>query len=642
MHEMQARAPRLPRAAVIGSVVGLLLTLLIGAGAGQSARNPVALAAGALTLSPTSGAPGTHLLLTGSGFTPGEHVEPIWNYTGPGTGVVQKSFYEFNPIVVADATGAANTSFWVSATAAKSYTVALKGLTSGVVATAPFQVTPSVDLGAYVGPTGTTLRLRGWGFGAKEAIQVFWNYQQSGQTVIAKASSDSKGDWSGKTYTLPSGMAAGAYTVAAVGTVSQVVATAQYTVGLAPQGAAPGPGDWPDFGYNLQATRVNTAETTISPSNVGTLAVKWKALSPILPAQKIVGSPVVANGVVYIGTIEGQVLAYDLSGNLLWAFNGTAPIYGSPTVANGLLYFGTVKMTAEDTTGNYIYALNATTGALVWDNYLTLGSLWSPPTYNNGVVYIDTALKEGVSGGFYAFNALTGAILWSKAIHSGNWSVPVVDPSGANLYIASGNACLSSPPPPQNTPLNDGCSGTMFDFNPATGATIWSYNFPDYTGDDDAPATPVYAVVSGTPELFEGVKSGVFYALNATTGAVIWQHDTGKRGDSGIYSSAALYNGLVYFGSYQSVIALNVADGSVAWSVQPTGRIVGSPAIANGVLYIGTESGYFVALDPATGTQLWRTIFARQTIFDSPVVSNGVVYIAVSDGNLYAFSPNGQ
>jgi len=512
------------------------------------------------------------------------------------------------------------------------------------VATTTYQLNSSVDLGAYVGPASTTLRLRGWGFGVKEPIQVYWNYQNSGQVIAAKASTDSKGDWSGRTFVVPSTTPAGTYTVAAVGTTSHQVATGQYTVGPTPQGADPGPNDWARFGYDLQDTRVNPTETTINAANVNTLAIKWAATSPIKPYLKVVPSPVVANGVVYYGTTEGQMLAYNLSGSLLWSFNAPAPIYGSPAVGNGMVYFGTVKNPSEDTTGNYMYALNATTGALVWENYLPFGSVWSPPTFYNGVVYVQTALKEGIAGGFYAFNALTGATVWSFATPSGDWSVPIFDPTGANMYYSTGNPCSSSPPLPQNTPLTDGCSGSIIDANPATGATIWSYHFPDYTGDDDAPATPVYAVVNGTPELFEGVKNGIFYALNATTGAVLWQYDTGNRGDSGIYSSAAYYNGVVYFGGDITVYALNASDGSVAWTYQPVGHIVSSPAIANGVLYIGTESGYLAALSTAAAPpkrELWYHRFTNLTIYGSPAVSNGTVYIDVSDGNLYAFTPGG-
>lgn len=635
---------RSPRIALSAGVLLVLLVGLVGTFAAHYAR-PVAAATGTLALSPTSGPAGTHLLLTGSGFTPGEQVEPIWNYTGPGKGVIQKSFYEFNPVVVASSTGAVATNFWVSAAAAGAYTVALQGLKSGTVATANYQLTPSVDLGAYVGPTGTTLRLTGWGFGAKEPITVYWNWSQSGGGLtIAKASTDSKGDWSGRMYTIPAGTANGAYTVAAIGSTSKVVATGQYTVGAAPQGAAPGASDWARFGFDLQDTRVNPAETTISAANVNTLAIKWSATSPLSPYYKTVASPVVANGIVYIGTIGGQVLAYNLSGTLLWTYNVTAPIYGGLTVLNGIVYVGTVKNPSEDTTGNYFYALDATTGALVWENYLPLGSVWASATAYNGVVYVQTALKEGTSGGFYAFNALTGATIWSQSTPSGDWSVPIFDPTATNMYYSTGNPCLSSPPPPQNTPTTDGCSGSVYDINPATGATVWRYHFPDYTGDDDAPATPVYAVVNGTAYLFEGVKNGVFYCLNATTGALVWQYDTGNRGDNGIYSSAAYYNGVVYFGGYQTVYALNAGDGSVAWIYQPTGKIVASPAIANGVLYITTESGYLAALSLDANPpkrELWYHRFTNFTIFGSPIVSNGAVYVPVSDGNLYAFTLNG-
>ena len=645
-----AHMPRPARAMLTISMAALLLALLLGASAGQGASGSVALAAGTLTLSPTSGAPGTHVFLTGGGFTPGESVEAIWDYAGPGTGIIQKSFYEYNPNVVADANGNAVTSLWISAASAGAYTIALQGLTSGTVATATYQLTSSVDLGASIGPAGTTLRLTGWAFGVREGVQVYWDYQQSDQAVAAKASTDSKGDWSGKTFATPMTATAGAHTITAIGQTSGSVATATYTVAPVPQGSAPGSHDWANFGYNLQNTRVNAQETIISAANVNTLAVKWASAAPLTPYFKTVASPVVAHNIVYYGTTEGQLLAYNLSGTLLWSFNASAPIYGSPTIANGLLYFGTVKTPNEAVTGNYIYALNAKTGALVWENFLTLGSLWSPPTYNNGVIYAEAAQKEGVSGGFYAFNALTGDTVWSVTMPSGNWSVPVFDPSGTQLYMATGNPCVSSPPgPPWNTPQTDGCSGSLFELDPATGATIWQYHFPDYSGDDDAPATPVYKVVNGKPELFEGVKNGIFYCLNATTGALVWQYDTGNRGDNGIYGSAALYNSVVYFGGYKTLYGLSASDGSVVWTPikQPIGTIVASPAIANGVLYITTESGNVVAYDTTTGAELWTFAIPNApkngwTIYGSPIISNGVLYVPASDGKLYAFSPNGQ
>src|SRR5579883_1574968 len=114
---------RSPRIALSIAALFVLLLSLVGVFA---FHNPfrVAAATGSIALSPTSGPAGTHVLVTGTGFkaavgtTPGELVKTIWNYKGPGTGVTQNSFYEYNPTVNADASGDVTTSFWVSTAAA--------------------------------------------------------------------------------------------------------------------------------------------------------------------------------------------------------------------------------------------------------------------------------------------------------------------------------------------------------------------------------------------------------------------------------------------------------------------------------------------------------------------------------------------
>src|SRR5215471_1653665 len=55
-----------------------------------------------LGLSVTSGPPGTHVFISASGFQPFETVRPTWNYGGPGTILVEKSFFYFNPAGTAD------------------------------------------------------------------------------------------------------------------------------------------------------------------------------------------------------------------------------------------------------------------------------------------------------------------------------------------------------------------------------------------------------------------------------------------------------------------------------------------------------------------------------------------------------------
>ena len=337
------------------------------------------------------------------------------------------------------------------------------------------------------------------------------------------------------------------------------------------------------------------------------------------------------NGIAYVGTVQGFLVAFDITnGNTLWTFAARGPIYGSPTIANGIAYFGSVNYPAGGLIGNYFYALNAADGSLMWENYLDKGADWVDPIVSNGVVFVPSALKEGMSGGFSAFDATTGATLWSFATGYGIWSTPTMDPTGSNLYVDTGNPCLDSG--------GSICSGYVLDINPATGTIKWQYLVADLTGDDDIPTTATYS----NGKLYLGSKNGIFYCLDATSGTVLQSYDTGGRGDSGIFSSPAVYNGKVYFGGGDFKIhALDTSDiSSLAWSFTSNRIFMSSPAAANGVIYSGGGDGRIYAFDAANGTKLWSYNF-KVTVISSPVISNGVLYVSGSDGYFYAFSPGG-
>jgi outer membrane protein assembly factor BamB len=73
------------------------------------------------------------------------------------------------------------------------------------------------------------------------------------------------------------------------------------------------------------------------------------------------------------------------------------------------------------------------------------------------------------------------------------------------------------------------------------------------------------------------------------------------------------------------------ASGDVRWesSVEPTTRgIHGTPAVANGTVYVGAYDGAMYAFDVETGERRWRTGLG-DAIGSSPVYCNGVCYIAV-------------
>ncbi len=112
-----------------------------------------------------------------------------------------------------------------------------------------------------------------------------------------------------------------------------------------------------------------------------------------------------------------------------------------------------------------------------------------------------------------------------------------------------------------------------------------------------------------------------------------WSYATGGR----VESSPAVANGVVYIGSLdRTVYALNASTGALLWSSTIRRWGISSPAVANGVVYIGSDDHKVYALNAKTGTWLWSYATGGQ-VESSPAVANGVVYVGSRDGNVYAF-----
>src|SRR5262252_2570048 len=61
------------------------------------------------------------------------------------------------------------------------------------------------------------------------------------------------------------------------------------------------------------------------------------------------------------------------------------------------------------------------------------------------------------------------------------------------------------------------------------------------------------------------------------------------------------------------------------WIFKAGGPIVTSPAIANGVVYIGAMDGHLYAIDQETGKEKWN-FKSRMPIQSTPAVSGGMIY----------------
>jgi outer membrane protein assembly factor BamB len=90
------------------------------------------------------------------------------------------------------------------------------------------------------------------------------------------------------------------------------------------------------------------------------------------------------------------------------------------------------------------------------------------------------------------------------------------------------------------------------------------------------------------------------YALNAKTSALLWSYYIGAGYPQ--FSSPAVANGVVYIGAAdRRAFALNARTGALLWSHRSYGGNV-SPAVADGVVYFPSDNGkvYALGLNAAT------------------------------------------
>lgn len=111
-----------------------------------------------------------------------------------------------------------------------------------------------------------------------------------------------------------------------------------------------------------------------------------------------------------------------------------------------------------------------------------------------------------------------------------------------------------------------------------------------------------------------------------------WSFATRDR----VYSSPAVVDGVLYVGSDDNrVYALDAVTGAELWNYTTGGRVLASPAVINGVVYVGSYDKTLYALDKGTGTKLW-SFLTGGWVTSSPVVTDGVVYSGSLDDRLYA------
>lgn len=137
-----------------------------------------------------------------------------------------------------------------------------------------------------------------------------------------------------------------------------------------------------------------------------------------------------------------------------------------------------------------------------------------------------------------------------------------------------------------------------------------------------------------------------------------WKFKTGGR----VISSPAVVGGTLYVGSNDhNLYAIEAESGTLKWKFKTGSRVTSSPAVAKGLVYFGSFDGDFYALNAATGAQQWKfktggerryagkhlhgTEPAGEIMPDpfdfflsSPTVTEETVYFGSGDSNVYALN----
>ena len=165
-------------------------------------------------------------------------------------------------------------------------------------------------------------------------------------------------------------------------------------------------------------------------------------------------------------------------------------------------------------------------------------------------------------------------------------------------------------------------SGELFCLEKASGKTVWKYKSVEKVEPNSfAPGFKSSPTVTADA-IYLGDEDGVFHAISREAGKGLWKFETNGE----IYSSAAVIDGRILFGSYDNNLYCLELDGTLAWKFATQGYVHCAPAVVDGVTFIAGCDEHLRTIDVATGRQ--RAELRLETyLIASPAVLGDILYV---------------
>ncbi len=232
-------------------------------------------------------------------------------------------------------------------------------------------------------------------------------------------------------------------------------------------------------------------------------------------------------------------------------------------------------------------------------------------------------IEEGL---LYALNKETGSLLWEFETEKGiSYSLPLcVD---KKVFVGDD-------------------SGRVYAVSAESGELIWKKRLSGAEVIHSSPAFDGNFLFIGTENDGARYNPSYLYALNPENGTVEWRFeiDVIQNKLNLVHAAPAVLNGVVYFGSENGYFyAVNSRNGNLVWKkkIASSGMMPGvsaSAALGYGKVFVGTWEGKFFALDQENGNIIWQKGFEGSGTDSSAVVADKKVCFGSNAGEFYCLN----